>query len=187
MIASIFVGDIADASADALCTSTNPRLSLVMGTGASVRERGGPEVSRACEAIVTANGPLGAGSAHATTAGRLPHKLAIHCVASDATHRSSVQIVRACVRNALAIATTAGCTSLALPIFATGHAHVKFDDAVRAIADGLRTAPLDRVVLVVNDSDRAERVRDIARNVLGADVSIVTSNRVEPEEASYWD
>jgi O-acetyl-ADP-ribose deacetylase (regulator of RNase III) len=185
--ASIFVGDIADASADALCTSTNPRLSLVMGTGASVRERGGPEVSRACEAIVAANGPLGAGSAHATTAGRLPHKVAIHCVASDATHQSSVLIVRACVRNALTIATREGCASLALPIFATGHAHVKFDDAVRAIAEELRTATLDRAVLVVNDPDRAERARDIVRSVLGGDVSLAKSARVEPEEASYWD
>src|SRR5690242_3711588 len=104
MKASIFVGDIVDAEADAICTSTNPRLSLVMGTGASVRERGGSEVARACEAIVAKSGPLPAGSAHATTAGRLPHRLAIHCVASDATHRSSTEIVRACVRSAVRIA-----------------------------------------------------------------------------------
>ena len=33
MKTTIFTGDITDAPADAICTSTNPRLSLVMGTG----------------------------------------------------------------------------------------------------------------------------------------------------------
>jgi len=32
---SIFAGDICDVPAEALCTSTNPRLSLAMGTGAA--------------------------------------------------------------------------------------------------------------------------------------------------------
>ena len=187
MHASIFVGDLADAEADAICTSTNPRLSLVMGTGASVRERGGPEVARACEAIVAKSGPLPAGSAHATTAGRLGHRIAIHCVASDATHRSSAEIVRACVRSAVRIARDAGCASLAVPVFASGHAHVKFDEALRAIAEELRGAAFARVVFVVNDPDRADAARTIVRNVLGGDVPIVRSARVEPEPASFWD
>lgn len=186
MNVSIFVGDIADADADALCTSTNPRLSLRMGTGASVLERGGSAVSRACEAIVLA-GPLPAGSAHATTAGNLPHKVVIHCVASDAGHRSSTEIVRLCVRNAVRIATGAGCASLALPILASGHAHVRFDDSVQTIAEELRSASLERAVFVVNDPDRAEPARAIVRRVLGGDVEIVTSTRVEPEPASPWD
>jgi O-acetyl-ADP-ribose deacetylase len=185
MNASIFVGDIADADADALCTSTNPRLSLMMGTGASVRERGGSEVSRACEAIVAAKGPLPAGSAHATTAGRLPHKLVIHCVASDAAHRSSAEIVRVCVRNAVRIAIDAACGSLALPILAAGHASLRFDDALQAIAEELRSASLQRVVFVVNDPERAERARAIVRRVLGGDVEISSSTRVEPEPPSF--
>jgi O-acetyl-ADP-ribose deacetylase (regulator of RNase III) len=187
MKASIFVGDIADADADALCTSTNPRLSLIMGTGASVRERGGSEVPRACKAIVAAEGHLPAGSAHATTAGRLPHKLVIHCVASDAAHHSSTEIVRLCVRNAVRIATNAGCGSLALPILASGHAHVRFEDAVHAIAEELRSASLERVVFVVNDPDRADQARAIVRCVLGGDVAESRSTRVEPEPATFWD
>ncbi|MGZ8811703.1 MAG: macro domain-containing protein [Thermoanaerobaculia bacterium] len=187
MNASIFVGDIADADADALCTSTNPRLSLRMGTGASVLERGGSAVARACEAIVAAEGRLPAGSAHATTAGRLPHKLVIHCVASDAAHRSSTEIVRLCVRNAVRIATGAGCASLALPILASGHAHLRFDDSVQTVAEELRSAPLERVVFVVNDPEQAEPARAIVRRVLGGDVEISRSTRVEPESASPWD
>jgi O-acetyl-ADP-ribose deacetylase (regulator of RNase III) len=186
MNASIFIGDIADADADALCTSTNPRLSLMMGTGASVRGRGGPVISRACEAIVAKEGPLAAGSAYATTAGNLPHKVVIHCVASDVAHRSSTDIVRLCVRNAVRIAKDAGCASLALPILGTGHAHLRFDDAVKAIAEELRGAPLERVVLVVNDPDRAGGVRAIVQSVLTGDVPIVKSARDE-ERGGLWD
>src|SRR6185503_17424945 len=127
---SIFVGDIADAPAAALCTSTNPRLSLMMGTGASVRARGGPAVARACEALA----PLPPGAARATTAGALPHRIAIHCIASDATHRSSETIVRSCVTNALACADTAGCTTVAMPVFGSGHARYAFTASARAMA-----------------------------------------------------
>jgi hypothetical protein len=50
-----------------------------------------------------------AGSAHWTSAGELPVKMIIHCVASDAAHRSSAAIIRDCVTSALALADAAGC------------------------------------------------------------------------------
>src|SRR5207244_3998577 len=89
MKTTIVAGDITDAPADAICTSTNPRLSLVMGTGGAVRERGGFAVLRECEAIVAASSPLRPGTAHVTSAGALPYEKVIHCVASDAQHNSS--------------------------------------------------------------------------------------------------
>ena len=154
---SIFVGDIADAPAEAICTSTNPRLSLMMGTGASVRERGGWDVMRACEKIV-AGGRLAAGSAHATTAGAMRCKTLIHCVASDPSHMTSAAIIRACVRNALARAEEAGCRSIAMPLFGTGHARFKFDQALIAMRDVLRStsaAGVEQVMIVVFDPARA--------------------------------
>lgn len=187
MDASIFVGDIADAEAEAVCTSTNPRLSLMMGTGASVRERGGSAITRACEAIVAAQGLLPPGSAHGTTAGNLPHKLAIHCVASDSRHRSSTDYVRLCVRNAVRIAAEAQCSSIAFPILGAGHAHVPFEDAIRAIAEEVGPAALQRVVFVVNDPNDADSARTVVKRVLGGKVPVTKTTRVEPEEASYWD
>jgi O-acetyl-ADP-ribose deacetylase len=126
MRASIFIGDIADVEAEAICTSTNPRLSLMMGTGAAVRARGGYEILRACEEIVSRDGPLPPGSAWPTTAGSLASKVVIHCVASDANHRSSEATIAMCVRNALDCAARAGCRTVAMPVFASGHAHVNF-------------------------------------------------------------
>jgi len=158
MNVSIFVGDIADAPAEAICTSTNPRLSLMMGTGASVREKGGWDVMRACEAIVaTAGGKLRAGSVHATTAGALKCRTLIHCVASDQSHMTSAHIIQSCVKNALACAHRTGCRSIAMPLFGTGHARFKFDQALMAMRDALQSAPasVDEVVIVVFDPKRA--------------------------------
>lgn len=162
MRVSIFAGDIADAVADAVCTSTNPRLSLAMGTGASIRGRGGFAILRECEAIVK-DGPAALGSAHVTTAGTLPHRIAIHCVASNHAHRSSEDVIRHCVRNALARADQFACTSVAMPVFGSGHAHVPFARAVAAIVETLHGAStsVEHVILVVADDERANDARRI--------------------------
>jgi O-acetyl-ADP-ribose deacetylase len=165
---SIFLGDIADAPADAVCTSTNPRLSLMMGTGASVRDRGGFEVLRACEQLIeeersrSGRSVLPVGSAHATTAGALPFKIAIHCIASDAVHHtSSPEIVRSCVKNAMRVAAERGCSSVAMPVFAAGHARLRFDLALKTMIDTLRSmdTAVSEVTIAVNDAERAEAAR----------------------------
>ena len=126
----------------------------MMGTGGSVRDRGGFEILRECEAIL-AGKTLSPGSVVTTSAGRLPHKAIFHCVASDAAHHSSAEIIRACVAGALAAADAIGCTSVAMPVFASGHAHFKFSDALAVMRDALRGArtKVERVVVVVRDAD----------------------------------
>ena len=180
---TIFAGDIADAPAEAICTSTNPGLTLVMGTGAAVRDRGGFEILRACEKLV-ANGPLAAGSVHITTAGRLPAKAILHCVASDASHHSSPEIVKSCVRQALTRAADLQCRSIALPVFAAGHARLRFDAAVRAIAEELRGTAIEQVYLVVPDADDAGRAQSVVAEVLGKKPAI--ERGPEHSEESSW-
>ena len=181
---SIFVGDITYAPADALCTSTNSRLTLMMGTGASVRARGGPAVARACEALA----PLPPGAARAPTAGALPHRIAIHCVASDANHRSSEAIVRSCVTNALACADAAGCATVAMPIFGSGHARYAFASSARAMAlTALEASTRVREVkFVTNDDERVEELREILQNATGGRVEVERSAAEEPEPDSFW-
>ena len=116
---SVVEGDITTARAEAICTSTNARLTLMMGTGAAVREAGGFEVLRACENVLRDSGQaqFAPGTAIATTAGRLPYKAAIHCVASDPrTHLTSDAIIRACVKNALARADELHVRTLTMPL-----------------------------------------------------------------------
>ena len=171
MRVSLFVGDITAVRADAICTSTNPRLSLVSGTGGAVRDRGGWEIKRACEKLLDrelhASGRrlLPLGSAHATPAGSLPAKIVIHCVASNAFHRSSEELIRACVRNALARADEAGCASVAMPVFGAGHAAFSFERALSAIKHALRdsSSRVEEVVIAVYDPERAtEAARIVA-------------------------
>jgi O-acetyl-ADP-ribose deacetylase (regulator of RNase III) len=178
MRASIFIGDIAEVEADAVCTSTNPRLSLMMGTGAAVRSRGGYEILRECEAIVRREGPLPPGSAWQTTAGSLGSKVVIHCVASDGMHRSSEGTVGSCVRQALGIAGRAGCRTIAMPVLATGHAHMNFRRALEVMREAARDSQAE-IIFVLRDEDDL----DAAREVLGRNVRVT---RCEAEAASAW-
>ena len=123
----------------------------------------GFEVLRACEELLANSGrtSFGVGSAHRTTAGKLPYKAVIHCVASDpVTHISSPEIVRACVKNALAHADAIDAKRVAMPVFATGHARLKFDRAVDAMIAALRETQtsVEEVVIAVEDRDRAAQV-----------------------------
>jgi O-acetyl-ADP-ribose deacetylase len=172
---SLFIGDIADAPAEAICTSTNVRLSLMMGTGASVRERGGWDVLRECEAIVeerfreTGQRVLPHGAVFRTTAGKLPYRAVFHCVASDRNHLTSPELIAICVRRALSSATSSGVRTLAIPVLGSGHARMKFDSALRALAAAVREekSSMDHVVIVVLDPDRRDEAKATLRDELG--------------------
>lgn len=187
MQVSLFIGDIAETVADAVCTSTNPRLSLMMGTGASIRGRGGYEILRQCEAIVAAaGGELPVGSVHVTTAGSLLHKIAIHCVASGSDHRSSDEIIRRCVSAALEAASSRACTSVAMPLFGAGHARIPFARSLTAILTALRVArtSVKQVTIAVQDRDREDEARTMIEKEFGR-VEVVRSI-AEPETSGGW-
>lgn len=173
---ALFVGEIVDAPAEAICTSTNPRLSLGGGTGRAVIEEAGWELKRRLETVVeeearrTGRDELPVGFTCATPGGRPPHRLIVHCVASDRVHRSSAEGVYRCVAGALGHAEDAGCESIALPVFGTGHARLPFDVSVRAIAEALRDASpstLRRAWIILFQADRAARAAGLLDEVLG--------------------
>lgn len=195
MRVSVFAGDICDAPADALCTSTNPRLSLAMGTGGSIRDRGGHGILRECEEIVdveyrrSGRRSLPAGSAYLTTAGDLPAKVIVHCVASDDAHRTSADVIRSCVKSAILRAEEAGCASIAMPLFGTGHARFSFDRALIAMAEALRDSvtTVGQVIIVVYDRERADDAVRRIRSVLP--VTQLDFGKAADEEAepvSMW-
>lgn len=189
MRVTIFAGDLAEAPAEALCTSTNPRLSLFMGTGAAVRHAGGFEILRACEAIVAEKGLLPAGSAHVTPAGSLPCKAVIHCVASDIAHRSSPAIVSACVTNALQRAADLQCQSIAMPVFATGHARLDFTKTVSVMCDAIRKSSTNiaHIFVVINDRAREDATRRaIHEHLPDAVLETMISEKAASEPTSTW-
>ena len=115
------------------------------------------------------HGELPVGFTCATAAGTPPHELIIHCVASDRQHRSSAEAARLCTEESLREADRAGCASLALPVFGTGHADLPFDRGVEAMAEALRDAEpgsVETVLLVVHPPDRAPLAREVLDRVL---------------------
>jgi O-acetyl-ADP-ribose deacetylase (regulator of RNase III) len=110
-------------------------------------------------------------------------------VASDAAHRSSAEIIRSCVKNALAHAEAAGCRSVAMPLFAAGHAGFDFDGAVTAMAEALRddTTSVKQLFIVVYDRERAEEALRLIRSVIpSAEIDMQQGPDREDETAGMW-
>ena len=154
--------------ADAICTSTNPWLSLQAGTGGAVRLFGGHAIQEACDALLAAQEErtgrrhFPTGSAHLTHAGGLGFRGVVHCVAIDAFHGSRDDVITSCVREALALAEREGFEHLAMPTFATGNGRFPLDRAVVAMqaALGAHQGPVvEQVTIAVPELTRADEVR----------------------------
>jgi O-acetyl-ADP-ribose deacetylase (regulator of RNase III) len=167
-------------------------LSLQAGTGGAVRLRGGWAIQQACDRLVEAERlrsgrrflPLG--SVHLTTAGELPFRALLHCVAVDDFHASSAETIRACVTGALAVAEREGFDTLAMPVFATGNGRFPFASALVAMRhalDDYEGEGVERVWIAVRDRHRVEE----ALEVLGrAPVAAAGDRRLFPHvEAMY--
>lgn len=173
---SLFVGELTDAPAEAICTSTNPRLSMGGGTGRSVLAETGwglrgrlAELAEA-EERRTGESELPVGFTCSTPGGQPPHRLIVHCVASDRLHHATPEAARLCAEGALREADRAGCESLALPVFGTGHADLPYDRALRAMAEALRDAApsaVRTVLLVLLLADRVPLAERVLDGVLG--------------------
>jgi len=164
---TLYVGEIATVPAEVVCTSTNPHLDLVLGTGGAIREAGGEVIQDECRAIMAAQHQrsgrryLAQGAAVRTSAGSLPFRAVIHCVAIDAFHGSSPTTIAACVCNALreAAALDPPAASIAMPVFATGNGRFDFERGLNVMLDELarQDAPLPAtIVLFTRDPERAE-------------------------------
>ena len=188
---NLLVGDLVRCRVEAICTSTNPWLSLQAGTGGSVRTHGGHAIQDECDEIVaqaqarTGRRYLPMGSAHKTSAGSLPFKAIIHCVAIDAFHGSSVETIMDCVENALVEADRLGLSELAMPVFATGHGRFPFEDSLSATLTALQKhvgGSVADVWIAVPDIDRAEAARSMIEEAFGRSPRIVCEPH-EPYEA----
>lgn len=168
MRVQLFVGDLLKVPADAICTSTNPWLSLQAGTGGAVRLSGGHTIQQACDALLaeeekrTGRRHFPTGTAHLTHAGGLGFRAVVHCVAIDAFHGSSEEVIASCVRAALEAAEREGLVHLAMPAFATGNGRFPLDRALRAMQaalDAHRGATIEQVTIAVPSLARADEAR----------------------------
>jgi O-acetyl-ADP-ribose deacetylase len=125
------------------------------GVDGAIHRAGGPEILEDCQRIRAARGPLPAGEAVVTTAGRLPCRRVIHTVGpvwrgGDAGEPATLA---RCYRNSLALAAAEGLTSVAFPSISTGAYGYPVADAaavaLRAVRDALADGTYGGVVRFV--------------------------------------
>jgi O-acetyl-ADP-ribose deacetylase (regulator of RNase III) len=114
-------GDLLDQHVDVIVNAWNRNfipwwLLLPQGVSGAIKRRGGLAPFRELRSF----GILAAGAAVVTGAGRLPFRAIIHVAGLNALWRSSEEIVRRCVRNALTVAEDRGFAAVAMPLIGAG-------------------------------------------------------------------
>lgn len=156
-------GDITRESVDAIVNAANSSLLGGGGVDGAIHRAGGPAILEECRKIRDARGPLPAGEAVITGAGRLPCRRVIHTVGpvwQDGRHGEPETLGR-CYRNCLALAVEEGQKSVAFPSISTGAYGYPVTEAagiaLGTVTDVLRAgSPLEHVRFVLfSDADLA--------------------------------
>lgn len=177
MKVGLFIGNLHEAPADVVFTSTNPALNSIKGADATLRQKGGPELREASRKVLqreqarTGQQQLPAGSVAATGPGALPFQAVVHCVAFDAQGATPDSIVT-CLRNAwdTALGLKPRPQSVALPVLAADNGKYEFGGAARLMADTLRDLqdrPIDTVWIVLKDAKNQGPVQRVLEDRFG--------------------
>ena len=138
-----------------MANAANDALWMGAGVAGALKGAGGVEIER--EAV--AQGPIGLGSAVATTAGRLQARWVIHGAVMGQDLRTNAELVRRTTRSCLALADELGCRSVALPAFGTGVGGFPLAECARVMVAEARSfepQSLGRVIFAVFGRDAYE-------------------------------
>jgi O-acetyl-ADP-ribose deacetylase (regulator of RNase III) len=114
--------DITREKVDAIVNAANTYLAGGSGVDGAIHAAGGPEILEHCRTIVAQQGPLLAGQAVATPAGRLLARYVIHTVGPvwHGGHQGEPEALASCHREAIRVADELQLTSVAFPAISTG-------------------------------------------------------------------
>jgi O-acetyl-ADP-ribose deacetylase (regulator of RNase III) len=146
---------------DAVVNAANAELRTGGGVAGAIHRGAGPGLENECQAFA----PIRPGQAVITGAHRLPNRFVIHCLGPVyGRDEPADQLLAACYRNALRLATQHKVSSLAFPAISTGAFGYPLEAAaqiaVSAVAQGILEDPvrtIDLVRFVLFDA-HAERV-----------------------------
>jgi O-acetyl-ADP-ribose deacetylase (regulator of RNase III) len=120
----IVVGDITRRTTDAVVNAANSTLLGGGGVDGAIHRAGGPRILEECREIRRTLYPAGlpAGEAVITTAGLLPARYVIHTVGPiyGRADGREAELLAACYRNSLALASARGLAGVAFPSISTG-------------------------------------------------------------------
>lgn len=141
----LVIGDIVDENTDAIVNAANSSLLGGGGVDGAIHAAAGPGLLAECRRVREQRGPLPAGQAVATPAGKLKARYVIHTVGPVwyGGERNEPQILENCYSNSIAEARRLKCESLSFPSVSTGAFGYPADQAaqtaVRTVVDLLQT------------------------------------------------
>ncbi|HEY0160478.1 MAG TPA: macro domain-containing protein [Thermoanaerobaculia bacterium] len=149
-IVEIVRGDLLQQDVEVIVNAWNRNfipwwLLLPRGVSGAIKRAGGYAPFRE----LRKHGLLAAGAAVATGAGRLPYRAIIHVAGLSAFWTSSEEIVRACVRNALRLASESGYRSVAFPLIGAGTGGLAPDRVLELMRDEASRSPYAGHVRIV--------------------------------------
>jgi O-acetyl-ADP-ribose deacetylase len=134
----VVVGDLLKEPVDAIVNAANGHLAHGGGVAAAIARAAGPALEEEGDRIVAERGPLEAGEAVVTTAGRLPFRGVIHAVGPhQGTGHEEDRLVEA-LEAAFGRAEERGWTSVAFPAVSSGIFAVPHDVCARAYVRAVR-------------------------------------------------
>jgi O-acetyl-ADP-ribose deacetylase (regulator of RNase III) len=147
---TILDGNLLDQPVEAIVNAWNRNiipwwLLLPQGVSGAIKKQGGYQPFRELARC----GPLKAGGACATSAGRLPFKAIIHVAGLNLLWRSSAGIVSDCVTNALALAGERHFGSLAFPLIGAGTGGLDRELVVRIMSEAAERSAYEGEIRIV--------------------------------------
>lgn len=135
-------GDITLEHVDAIVNAANSSLLGGGGVDGAIHRAGGPEILAECRRLRATSLPDGlpAGSAVATTAGRLPARWVVHTVGPVHSQREDrTAVLASAYSESLRVASELGARSIAFPAISAGVYGWPMDDAARVAVRAVRS------------------------------------------------
>lgn len=159
---SVTRGDITQARVDAIVNAANAHLWMGGGVAGAIKRAGGEEIER--EAM--RQGPIPAGEAVVTGAGRLPCRYVIHAATMGQDLATSDELIRRATRSSLQRAVERRFGTVAFPALGTGVGGFPPSEAARIMIDEVaahaRAATLPTAVILVGYDAEASRAFEAA-------------------------
>lgn len=113
-------GDITDLDVDCIVNAANSYLKLGGGVAGAIRRKGGPQIQKECDEIISKQGEIPTGGVAITTGGNLKARYVIHAVGPVYGEGGEDEKLKNATVNSLKLADKQGVKSIAFPAISTG-------------------------------------------------------------------